>query len=337
MDQPITVKADQGSLTSVKVTTAKGKSLAGEIDPAANTWHSTGRLTAATDYTVTAVATPSEGSPVTQTSTFSTLRPTSTAGLVLNVGDGQVVGVGMPIVLQFSKSVKNKADVEKALTVTSTPALEGSWRWMNDQSVWYRPKEYWPAGTKVHMTAAIDTAELAPGVWGRRTYTSDFSIGASVISTVDVTKHTMTVTKNGTVVKVLPVTTGKSTPKGNFLTRGGIKVIMEKAETTRMNAATLGTTKDDPEFYDEIEHWTMRLTWSGEYLHARPGSEGAFGRSNVSHGCTGLSDANAKWLFGFSHIGDVVVYKNSPRQLEWGNGYTAWQMSYAKWSAGSST
>jgi hypothetical protein len=79
----------------------------------------------------------------------------------------------------------------------------------------------------------------------------------------------------------------------------------------------------------------MRLTWSGEYLHARPGSEGAFGRYNVSHGCTGMSNTNARWMFDFSRIGDVVVYTGSSKQLEWGNGYTAWEMSWEKWSAGS--
>jgi lipoprotein-anchoring transpeptidase ErfK/SrfK len=109
---------------------------------------------------------------------------------------------------------------------------------------------------------------------------------------------------------------------------------MYKQAELRMDSRTLGITDEtDPDFYDEIEHWTMRLTFSGEFLHARPGSEAYFGRQNVSHGCTGMSMANAKWLFEHSKVGDVVVYTGSTRELEWGNGYTAWEMPYAEWAA----
>jgi lipoprotein-anchoring transpeptidase ErfK/SrfK len=203
---------------------------------------------------------------------------------------------------------------------------------MNNQAVWWRPREYWPAGTKVKVAAALDGAELAHGVWGKRTYTTHFTIGSSVISTIDVKTHKMTVTKAGRVVRVLPVTTGMAVDK--YRTRNGIKVIMDKRPVESMDAASTGTEKDDPEYYNLKVQWAMRLTWSGEYLHAAPWSVGSQGRANVSHGCTGLSTANAKWLFDFSKIGDVVISKNSPRQLEFGNGYTAWELSWSKWSAG---
>ena len=41
----------------------------------------------------------------------------------------------------------------------------------------------------------------------------------------------------------------------------------------------------------------MRLTYSGEFLHAAPWSVGSQGYANVSHGCTGMSTANAQWLY----------------------------------------
>jgi lipoprotein-anchoring transpeptidase ErfK/SrfK len=329
MDQQVSVTADQGTLTSVQVKTAGGKVLDGELAPGGATWHSTGALVGNTGYTVTAVSSLPDGRTTTETSSFTTLKPTSTSSVVLIPGDDWKVGVGMPVVVQFGRNVKNKDAAVKALTVTTTPQVEGAWHWMNEQSVWWRPKTYWPSGTKVAVRAAVDSAELSPGVWGRRTYTSSFSIGDAVISTVDMQKHTMTVRKNGSLVRVVPVTTGKS----GFMTRKGIKVIMDKQESVRMDATTTGTDPKDPEFYNEIEHWAMRLTWSGEYLHARPGSEGAFGRANVSHGCTGMSNENAKWMFGFSRIGDVVIYTGSTRQLEWGNGYTAWEMNWDRWAS----
>ena len=47
-----------------------------------------------------------------------------------------------------------------------------------------------------------------------------------------------------------------------------------------------------------------------------------------------MSDANAKWMYDHSHVGDVVVYVHSKRPLEPGNGYTAWNMRFADWSKG---
>jgi len=333
-DQQVQVSAADGKLTSVTVRTSDGKEVGGELGADGASWHSNATLTPGTAYTVSAEAASGDGKPSTFTSTFSTMKPESTTSAVIIPGDGWTVGVGMPIQVQFGRNVKNKDAAVKTLVVTTTPPVEGAWHWMTDQSVWWRPKEYWPADTKVHLSAAIDGAELAPGVWGRRTYTSDFAIGSSIISTVDVKKHTITVTKGGSVVRVLPVTTGKDDPR--FRTRGGTKVIMEKLESVRMDARTTGTDPKDPDFYDTVEHWAMRLTWSGEYLHARPGSDWAFGKYNISHGCTGLSDANAKWLYDFSKVGDVVTYVGSSRPLEFGNGYTAWDMSYAQW-AGTTT
>lgn len=148
-----------------------------------------------------------------------------------------------------------------------------------------------------------------------------------MISTVDVTQHTLTVRKNGTVLKVIPVTTGKA----SMATRNGIKVIMSRESAHEMNSASIGIKKGTPGYYDIIARYAMRLTNSGEFLHAAPWSAGAQGHANVSHGCTGMSLADAKWLFNQSKVGDVVVFKHSTRKLEWGNGYTAWNMSYSQW------
>ena len=155
----------------------------------------------------------------------------------------------------------------------------------------WRPKDYWPAGTKVKVTAAVGGVEFSPGVWGRRTVTSAFSIGARQISTVDIAKHTLTVTRNGKVIKVIPVTTGMTNSKPTFPTRGGIKVIMSREASVRMDAATTGTDPKDPNYYNLTVHWALRLTYSGEFLHAAPWSVASQGKANVSHGCTGMSDA----------------------------------------------
>ena len=334
-DQQVQVAVQNATLTAVQVRSAQGAALPGELAPDGTTWRSSGVLAGGSSYTVSAQTRSPDGSTGTFASEFATLRPSSTTSAVLIPGDDWTVGVGMPVIVQFGRAVKNRAAAVRTLTVTTTPPVEGAWHWMNDESVWWRPKDFWAAGTKVKVTAAIEGAELSPGTWGRRTYTSSFAIGASIISTVDVAKHTLTVTKNGALVRVLPVTTGKNDPR--FRTRGGTKVIMEKLESVRMDAATTGTDSKDPEFYNTVEHWAMRLTWSGEYLHARPGSDWAFGKTNISHGCTGMSWSNAKWLFDFSQVGDVVKYVGSSRALEFGNGYTAWDLPFEQWAAPSTT
>jgi lipoprotein-anchoring transpeptidase ErfK/SrfK len=235
-------------------------------------------------------------------------------------GDDWTVGVGMPVVVSFTSPVTNRSAAEKALTVTSTPAVKGAWRWITSTQAQWRPKNYWPADTKVKVTAAMGGVELSSGVWGRRTVTSTFSIGARQISTVDIAKHTLTVTRNGS--------------KPTFPTRGGIKVIMSREASVHMDAATTGTDPKDPNYYNLTVKWALRLTYSGEFLHAAPWSVGQQGRANVSHGCTGMSDANAKWMYDHSQVGDVVVYVNSKRPLEWGNGYTAWNKSFDDWAKG---
>lgn len=338
MDERVTVKADQGELTSVQVRSAKGEPLEGGFDGTKAQWNSSETLAANTTYTVTVVGT-KDGKPVTQTSTFTTLKPTAVNAAHINVGDDQVVGVGMPLIMRFDKPVKDTEAVKEALKIKTTPAVEGAWHWMEpspwiakNTQIWYRPKTYWPTGTKVSLTADLGRIELSPGVWGKRTYTSRFTIGPAVIDAVDLAKHTLTVRKNGAVVKVIPITGGKADPQ--WSTRNGIKVIMEQQKELRMTSSSVGVAdKDNPDFYDEIEHWTQRLTLTGEFLHARPGSEGAFGRANISHGCTGMSMTNAQWLFENSRVGDVVTYSGGTRALEWGNGYTAWQMPYEKWAA----
>ena len=100
-----------------------------------------------------------------------------------------------------------------------------------------------------------------------------------------------------------------------------------------MDAATTGTDPSDPEYYNLKVKYAMRLTHSGEFLHQAEWSVRSQGRENVSHGCTGMSPTDAAWLFSRSRVGDVVVFTGSKRPLEWGNGYTAWEMSYRQWSS----
>ena len=329
LDKTVKIKVAQGTLAAVTVTTSKGKKVPGTLSADNLTWSSKTKLAPGTKYKLSVEAAASDGSKTTKTSSFKTLTPKSTASAYIQPGDGWVVGVGMPVVVNFSRSVstKNRDEVEDALTVKTTKDVEGSWRWISSEQVQWRPKNYWPANTKVKVTSNLAGVELQPGVWGTAKRTSDFDIGSKVISTVDVSGHKLIFRKNGKVIRTIPVTTGKA----SMATRNGIKVIMSRETVHHMRSSTIGIQKGDPDYYDITARYAMRLTYSGEFLHAAPWSMGSQGRANVSHGCTGMSTADARWVFNNSKVGDVVVYTNSNRALESGNGYTAWNMSYDRW------
>jgi lipoprotein-anchoring transpeptidase ErfK/SrfK len=134
------------------------------------------------------------------------------------------------------------------------------------------------------------------------------------------------------LLRTVPVTTGKR----GFVTRSGIKVIIEKDRHQRMNSETIGIDPNGPEGYNigDVE-FAMRLTYTGEFLHAAPWSVADQGHANVSHGCTGMSTANADWLYHMSRLGDVVETTGTTRPMTLTNGYGDWNESFAQYKQGS--
>ena len=145
--------------------------------------------------------------------------------------------------------------------------------------------------------------------------------------------HQMQVLSNGKLLRTLPVTTGEE-PK--FTTRSGIKVIMEKFDAKRMNSETVGIPADSADGYDiDNVQWAMRVTYSGEFIHAAPWSVGSQGNANVSHGCTGMSTANADWLYHMSRARRRRRVRRHRPPDEPGNGYGDWNLSWADYQQGS--
>lgn len=328
---PVTVTATGGSLRTVTLTDETGRPLLGEISPDGSTWTSATGLKVARHYRVSASALGSDGRTTERSGFFATVDPRAVLDTSISPLDGQDVGVGMPVVVRFSERVTDRAAVERALTVTSSRPVVGSWSWTGDDEVHYRPKDFWPADTDVTVRVALRGVDAGRGVWGMENRVVRFRTGASMLSVIDVDRYTLTVFRNGKRLRTIPVSTGKA----GFLTRNGTKVILEKHTLKVMDAATIGISPGDPEYYRLEVPYAMRVTWSGEFVHAAPWSVGSQGRDNVSHGCVGMSRANAIWLFEMSKVGDVVKVVGSPRTLEPGNGYTDWNVSWADWTAGS--
>jgi lipoprotein-anchoring transpeptidase ErfK/SrfK len=216
--------------------------------------------------------------------------------------------------------------------VESKPEVRGTWHWYSDTEVHFRPRTFWKAGSEVTVNADINSIDAGNGVYGQLDRSVTFNVGDSVVSKIAVDKHRMNVFINGEHRRRIPISAGK---KG-FETRSGTKIIMEKFETKRMDAATIGVDRNDPEYYNIPDvKWAMRVTYSGEFIHGAPWSVGAQGDDNVSHGCVGMSLEDAKWLYDRSRRGDVVYVTGTDREMEPGNGYTDWNVSFAEYKEGS--
>jgi lipoprotein-anchoring transpeptidase ErfK/SrfK len=328
--EPITVQATVGTLGDVKVVDAKGNAVKGDVG-ADGAWKSTGLLAPDTAYTVTAKASGPDGTASTTTSTFTTIKPkvTATYGILYS---GQTVGVGAPVSIQFDSAVtdaKYRAQVEKLVKVTTTPAQKGAWGWLDNRQLMWRPAKYWVPGTKVSVSAPLTGVQTGKDKWVANDDSASFSIGSSMISYVNIKTHQMKVTQGGQVVRTIPVSTGK--PGKLTETRSGVKVIIGKQDKVTMDSATVGIPKGNPNYYKIDTQWNLRVTWTGEFLHSAPWSVGAQGSTNVSHGCTNLSPANAQWMYDNSKVGDVVVFTGSSRVFQPTEGIGVWQYSFSQW------
>ncbi len=333
VDTIISASADHGDITKASLTSSDGKeAIKGRV--AGGKWVASERLEPATDYRLTVVGKGEDGKDATLTRSFSTHELSLDQQTYPSVAplEGETVGVGMPVIVTFDLPVKNRALYERNMAVQSTPAVVGSWHWFNDREVHFRPENFWPAGTKVKVVLRLNALPAGDGVYGQQDQVIDFAIGRKAVTTVDVKAYKLTYAVDDKVIRTIPVSTGDATHRS----RQGTKIIMEKFSSVDMDAATTGVDSEDPDYYNISDvRWAMRVTNSGEFLHAAPWSVSSQGRANVSHGCTGMSTANAGWLYKQSRRGDVVEFVNSPRSLEDRNGWTDWNVSWDKWQQGS--
>ncbi|HZN72411.1 MAG TPA: Ig-like domain-containing protein [Micromonosporaceae bacterium] len=328
----VTYTTENATSATVELKEASGNAVSGAMRADGTSWLPAGQLKWGTTYTVTVTAKNDKDSTATATSTFTTMaKPGNLVRITSNIGDGNVVGVGMPLVLRFGRGVpkSTRAAIQRRLFAEATPAQEGAWHWFSDSEVHYRPKAYWKPGTKLNFRVLTGGVPMGGNWYGQRDLTIDnASIGSALIMTVDNRTHMMTVTKDGKVLKTIPVSLGKpKTPSSS-----GTMVVMEKLRKTVFDT----TSAPDPADRYKIDiEYAQRLTWSGQYVHAAPWSEDVQGRSNVSHGCVNVSQNNAAWLFSITKVGDPVTVKGTEEKLQYGNGWTDWSLSWDEYIKGS--
>ncbi|MGW2659804.1 L,D-transpeptidase [Nocardia tengchongensis] len=324
---PVSVTVTNGRIDQLALTNANGKQVTGTFDAARSKFTVNEPLGYGVTYTWSGTAIGTDNKPVAIDGKFSTVSPKKTAPATVNIGDGQEVGIAASIMLQFKGHIENKAAVEKALTVTATPATEGSWAWLQDDNggsrVHWRPREYWLPGTTVHLGAKLYGLDMGGGLFGDSDLTSDFRIGRSQIVKAAAPTHRVQVVRDGAILFDFACSYGEGNEDRN-VTRSGIHVVTEKYEDFMMS---------NPPFYTNVrERWAVRISNNGEFIHANPQSASAQGNSNVTNGCINLSTADAQAYFPTALYGDPVEVTGTRIQLSAADGdIYDWTMDWETW------
>jgi lipoprotein-anchoring transpeptidase ErfK/SrfK len=226
----------------------------------------------------------------------------------INPSDGSTVGVGKPIVINFAVPIIDRPAVEDAIHISSDPPVSGMFYWMSDRQVRWRPFDFWPAHTPVHVDAAGTS--------------SSFTTGDALIATADDATHQMTITRNGNVEQTFPMSMGKpghETPNGTYY-------VQDKFSDIVMDSESYGVSNDGPDGYRLDVQFAVQFDNSGSFVHSAPWSVADQGRQNVSHGCINVNPDNAKWFYDNFDIGDPIVVTNSVGSYTQDDGGQDWQV-----------
>ncbi|XAS67955.1 Ig-like domain-containing protein [Micrococcaceae bacterium Sec5.7] len=328
---PVTLKAANGRIQRVALTTSTGDAVDGILGADGSSWSATGPLKFNTDYSYTYVVQDAVGREASTTRNFSTASTANEADAAIYPLDGMKVGVAQPLQIIFSEPVVNRDAVEKAIRITSTSGQTGAFHWFTDTMVRYRPKDFWAANSTVTMDMKLFGVDLGRGQIGNFNKKVTVHIGDKKVAVADATAHTFSVSINDRPAGSWPVTMGDE----RFPSARGYLVLMEKHRYDHFVAASIGLKPGDPANYGELDvEYATRLTPSGEYIHQALDSALPYiGNTNVSHGCIGMTADRAAWVFNNMTAGDVVQVVNTKGEFaNFDDGYGDWNIPWAKYA-----
>lgn len=327
---PVTVTVADGKLGRVTLLNPDGVPVAGAISPDGLSWTNTEQLGYDREYRVQADAYGLGGASTT-VSSFTTSQPGNFTKPYVLPNEGDVVGIGQPVAVQFDESITDKIAAQNAIRVTTTPPVEGAFYWVNDREVRWRPQNYWASGTRVDVAVDVYGRDLGDGIYGQENSSTSFTIGDAMVATADDNTKQVTFTVNGQDVMTMPTSMGKdSTPTDN-----GVYIIGDRFDHLIMDSSTYGVPVNSSTGYRTPVDWATRMSYSGIFFHSAPWSVGQQGYSNTSHGCLNLSPSNAKWVYDNTKRGDIVVVENTVGgTLSGTDGLGDWNIPWDQWKAG---
>jgi lipoprotein-anchoring transpeptidase ErfK/SrfK len=328
---PVSVEVKDGWFQKVALTNSDGKVVAGALNRDRTSFATTEPLGYGVSYTWAGSVVGHDGKATPVQGSFSTINPTKQVNGQFQLADGQVVGVAAPVIIQFDASITDKASVEKALKVTTEPPVEGGWAWLPDEvggsRAHYRTKDYYPAGTKVHVDAKLYGVPFGDDAYGAQDISLDFEIGRRQLVKAEASSHRIQVLDGtGAVIMDFPCSYGEADLPRN-ITRSGTHVVTEKYEDFYMSNPAAG-------YSNAHERFAVRISNNGEFIHANPASSGAQGSSNVTNGCINLSTENAQEYFNSAIYGDPVEVTGTSVELSYADGdLWDWAVSWDEWVA----
>jgi lipoprotein-anchoring transpeptidase ErfK/SrfK len=220
---------------------------------------------------------------------------------------GAVVGVAHPVVVTFSAPVTDRHAAERAIEVTSGPAMTGKFEWLDNNVVQWVPDRFWPA----HSTVKLSVAGLS----------TDFETGPAVVGVASISNHTFTVSIDGVEAGPPPVLPAPhhrphwgeegvmpaSMGRPQYPTPVGSYTVLSKERSVIMDSSSVGIPITDPDGYHLTVDYAVRITRGGIFVHSAPWAVNSLGFANVSHGCISLSPEDAEWYYNTVNVGDPVM------------------------------
>lgn len=327
---PVSARVDDGWFQWVSLTNPAGKPVAGVLNRERTAFVVTEPLGYGAAYTWRGSVVGHDGQATPVTGSLRTLAPTKVVNAAFQLSDGQTVGIAAPIIIQFDAPIDDKATVERALKVTTTPVTEGGWAWLPDEAqgarVHWRSREYFEPGTAVHVDAKLYGVAFGGGSYGAADSTLDFAIGRRQVVKASAPSHRIQVITDAGVIMDFPCSYGQA-DKARNITRSGIHVVTEKYSDFYMSNPAAG--------YDRIhERWAVRISNNGEFIHANPASSGAQGNTNVTNGCINLSTEDAEQYFHTAVYGDPVEVTGTSIELSYADGdIWDWAIDWSEWTS----
>ncbi|HEY8295950.1 MAG TPA: L,D-transpeptidase, partial [Micrococcaceae bacterium] len=235
-----------------------------------------------------------------------------------------------PIQITFSEPVVNKAAVEKAIKITTTSGQVGAFHWYSDNTVRFRPEAFWAANSTVTVDMELFGVDFGKGQIGNFNKKITIPIGDKKVMIADSVNHVADVYINDKPVQHFLVTMGDE----RFPSASGYLVLMGHQRYAHFVASTIGLKPGDPADYGELDvNYATRLTTSGEFIHQAAGQAVDYiGKLNLSHGCIGMNEAGASWVFNNMGVGDLVQVINSPSESAAPtDGYGDWNIPWAQY------